>query len=248
MNRISHFILLLIATLVAGCQTTHQSGHPQTNGITQIATLDALMAGGYDGHATLAKLRHHGDFGLGTYDRLDGEMILLDGNFHQVRVDGKSYTPDFDCTSPFACVTHFQLDTMEVVREPLTMMALQNRVDALIPDQNIFCAIKVRGIYNRMKTRSVSAQIEPYRPLAEVTKDQTVFDYTDVRGTLVGFRCPPFVQGLNVVGYHLHFISDDRKTGGHVLDFELSEGEIEIDSEHEFFHVLLPETRGTGGL
>jgi len=237
----------MVAMIASGCQTTYQAGSAKRNGITQIATLDALMAGGYDGHTSLAELRQYGDFGLGTYDRLDGEMILLDGRFHQVRVDGASYSPDPSCTSPFACVTDFQLDKMEVVHQSLTMKSLQSRIDELVPDQNTFCAIKVRGHFKMMKARSVAAQNEPYRSLAEVTKEQTVFELADVRGTLAGFRCPPFVQGLNVVGYHLHFISDDQTAGGHVLDFELTEGEIELDSEHDYFNVLLSETHRAGG-
>ncbi len=51
----------------------------------------------------------------------------------------------------------------------------------------------------------------------------------DISGTIVGFRCPPFVQGINVSGYHLHFISRNREKGGHVLEFEIESAECAID-------------------
>lgn len=233
------FCILFLVIHLAGCQTTALV-EKKPNGITQVATIEALSAGAYDGNVPLAELRKHGDFGLGTFDKLDGEMVLLNGTFHQGRVDGRSYTPPAECLTPFACVTFFQLDKMEVLRSPMPKQAVQDKIDSMIPDTNIICAIKIRGTFSRLKTRSVAAQEKPYPVLAEVIKTQTVFDHENIAGTLVGFRTPPYLKTLNAAGYHFHFISDDKSTGGHVLEFELAKGELEIDSDHEYYNVLLP--------
>jgi len=47
-----------------------------------------------------------------------------------------------------------------------------------------------------------------------------------------------YVKGINVPGYHLHFISDDKTKGGHILKFELLNGECEIDILNQYFLTL----------
>jgi acetolactate decarboxylase len=70
--------------------------------------------------------------------------------------------------------------------------------------------------------------------LTEVTKNQAVFEFHDIEGTIVGFRCPPYVSGINVPGYHLHFLTKDRAAGGHVLDFIVGDASMYIDDTSEF--------------
>jgi len=91
-----------------------------------------------------------------------------------------------------------------------------------------------------VKARSVPAQKKPYPQLAEVVKTQPVFELTDVSGTMVGFWCPSFVKGVNVPGYHLHFLRADGKKGGHVLDFIVENATMEVDDSREF-SLILPE-------
>lgn len=230
----SLFVALAIAFILAGCRS------PAPNGITQVATIDALLTGVYDGHMSLKELRKHGDFGIGTFGALDGEMILLDGVFYQIRADGKVSKPDLSIRTPFACVTKFAADSMEIIGEPVDMKKLEDRIDEIVPQPNRFCAFIVRGDFVSIRTRSVPAQKKPYPPLAEVTKNQPVFSLSKVRGTLIGFRSPPFVKGVNVPGYHMHFLADDLSGGGHVLEFELSRGTLEADTVHEWLNVFLP--------
>ena len=92
------------------------------------------------------------------------------------------------------------------------------------PPKTCFYAVMIQGEFSYVKTRSVPAQEKPYPPLAEVTKNQPTFEFTDVTGTMVGFRCPPYVTGINVPGYHLHFLTDDRTAGGHLLEFTVAPG------------------------
>jgi len=225
---------LVVALSVFGCRAA------PSNGITQVATIDALLAGVYDGHMSLATLSQYGDFGIGTFEGLDGEMILLDGTFYKVRADGKVYRPPLSERTPFACVTSFLPDCRETISTPIDMKALESRIDALAPQPNRFCAFIVRGHFRHVRARSVPAQKKPYPPLAEVTKHQPVFRLSNVSGALVGFRSPEFVKGVNVPGFHLHFLADDLSGGGHVLDFELRRGILEADTIHDWLNVYLP--------
>ncbi len=242
MRRIALVVVTVLwVALLPGCQTSAPKG------ITQVATIDALLAGVYDGHTSLQTLRRYGDFGIGTFAGLDGEMVLLDGRFYQIRADGKVYRPPLSALTPFACVTTFVPDRREPITSRTDMKALQERIDALAPEQNGFCAFVVRGDFRRVLVRSVPAQTKPYRPLAEVTKDQPVFTLAEVRGILVGFRSPPFVKGVNVPGYHVHFIADDLSGGGHVLELEITRGVLEADTVHEWLNIYLPPASASFG-
>jgi len=213
---------------------------PVTNRITQTSTIDALLAGDYDGFVTGAELLKYGDFGIGTFHRLDGEMILSGGAIYQVRADGKVYRPDLDIEAPFATVCFFQPDRNFSITEPQDFKGTQRHIDKMAPDRNVFLAIRVAGRFATMRVRSVPSQSKPYMPLAEVVKHQSVYNYVDIEGTLIGFRNPPFVKGLNVPGYHFHFISRDAVVGGHVLDFNMDSGQVELDMANRFL-LILPE-------
>lgn len=227
--------LLLLASMLPGCSTCPH------NGITQVATIDALLAGGYDGHMSLKTLRGYGDTGIGTFEGLDGEMLLLDGRFYQVRADGKVYQPADTVSTPFACVTVFVPDCIRPIKTPTDMMALEALVDELVPRKNSFCVFTLSGTFSRVRTRSVPAQKKPYPPLSEVTSRQPVFAIGPVSGKVVGFRSPSFVKGVNVPGYHLHFLADDLSCGGHILDFALIDGVLRADTVHEWMNIYLPK-------
>ena len=194
--------------LVSGC------GTPPRNTLFQTSTIDALLAGVYDGHISCLRLLKHGDFGIGTFDQLDGEMVVLEGTIYQVKGDGKVYKPDLNGKTPFAAMCDFNPEKTISINTHTDYKRLETLIDEAAPNQNLFYAIRVTGQFRSMKTRSVPAQKKPYPPLKEVTPNQPEFDMNNVFGTIVGFRCPPYVNGINVPGYHLHFISRDRTQGG----------------------------------
>ena len=214
---------------------------PTRNTVNQTSTIDALLAGVYDGDQSLRELRQHGDLGIGTYDNLNGEMILLDGEFYQVKADGRVYAPDLRGETPFAAVCSFQPEKACAIPEGTDLAGVENLIDREAPNQNQFCAIRIEGQFKTMRTRSVPAQQRPFPPLKKVAATQPVFDMENVAGTVVGFRCPPFVAGVNVPGYHLHFISQDRARGGHVLAFELVTGTAQVELLNRL-EMRLPET------
>ena len=209
----------------------------------QTSTIDALLDGNYDGEVSFAQLAERGDFGLGTLDALDGEMIALDGGFYQIKSDGRAYSIPGQTKTPFAVVTFFEPALSETLDAIEDLAALCAHIDRFFGDASICCAVRVDGHFERVKTRSVPRQHEPYPPLADVVENQPVFELSDVRGSLVGFRFPDYAQGLNVAGYHFHFITADRSAGGHVLECRLRSGELRLDQEADL-QVELPSGVG----
>ena len=208
--------------------------------VFQVSTINALLQGVYDGAITCGDLKNQGDFGIGTFEGLDGEMVELDSSIYQIKADGKVYSPGNEVKSPFATVTFFETDSRQPVKDLISINSLQQMLDKMLPNKNIIYAIRLDGVFKYVKTRSVPGQEKPYPSLAEVTKSQPTFEYENIRGTLVGFWCPQYLQGINVPGYHLHFISEDRKHGGHLLNCRLAEGLLQVDRSEDF-HMMLPE-------
>ena len=218
-----------LCLLLSGCSTTTEDI------VFQTSTIDALLAGLYDGDMSCRHLLKHGDFGIGTFDRLDGEMVLLDGNIYQVKSDGKVYVPNLSLKTSFATVCQFDADRTIPIKTGSDYEAIRSLINKYAPNQNIFCAIKITGQFKAMRTRSVPAQAKPYPPLREATSNQPEFRMEDISGTIVGFRCPAYVKGINVPGYHLHFISNDRTQGGHVLSVETADCKCHIDVLNQYF-------------
>ena len=184
----------------------------------QASTIGALLDGAYEGDLSFAELAEHGDLGLGTVNRLDGEMIALDGEFLRADVEGRIHPVPAAARTPFAVVTRFEPTVDAELSGPLDHQALLVRLDDLAPAGTSSCAVRLDGRFESVRARSVPAQEPPYRPLTEVVAEQNVFELHEVDGTMLGFRFPAYVEGIEVAGYHLHFVSEDRQRGGHVLD------------------------------
>ena len=208
--------------------------------VYQVSTIDALLNGVYDGEITYGQMAEHGDFGLGTFEGLDGEMVAVDGEFLQVRADGKVYPVSPDQTTPFAAVTFFDPDLAFAVENVASFEDLKAQILKQIPDPNRFYAILIKGDFSHVKTRSVPKQDKPYPPLAEVAKHQPEFEFNNVSGLLAGFYCPEFVQKINVTGFHLHFLNTEKTGGGHLLEVSMAKGDAALDMTPAFF-MLLPD-------
>jgi acetolactate decarboxylase len=189
----------------------------------QVSTIDALMQGVFDGIQTVGEIRKRGDFGIGTFDALDGEMIALDGIVYQAKADGRIYTVGDSQTTPFATVTYFDRDQSITTGKPMNLSVFSSTMAGRLPTGNMVYAVRMDGIFPSMKVRAIPVQHKPYPTLANASATQSVYTYTDASGTVVGFYTPVFFKGINVAGYHLHFISDDRKIGGHILDLTVPE-------------------------
>jgi acetolactate decarboxylase len=211
----------------------------------QSSAIAALMQGVFDGSMTYEELASHGDFGIGTFNSLDGEMVEIDGQFYQVKADGLVYLVNDFMKTPFAVVTDFapnkETKFYASGNGSANLTMLQRYLDGQMPSENIFYAIRVRGLFDYIKTRSVPAQAKPYPTLAEAIENQTVFEMFNQSGTMVGFWYPAFANGINVQGYHFHFLNDKRTAGGHVLDLQLKNASVAFDYALELFMDLPQE-------
>ncbi|MEX2309613.1 MAG: acetolactate decarboxylase [Pirellulales bacterium] len=197
--------------------------------LVQFSLLAALAADDYSGGAPLRDVLTSGDFGVGTFDRLDGEMIVLDGKIYQALADGTVREADLRGTTPFAAVTFFEEDGRIDDFSAATLEHLDQQLDRRLPRRNWPYAIRIDGQFTEVTVRSVPEQTPPYRPLVEVVKEQPTWEHRNINGTLVGLRCPAWMGTLNVSGYHWHFLSDDRDIGGHVLECNLDRGKLVYD-------------------
>ncbi len=230
----------MIAACVAlsGCQPA-----AQRDSLYQVSLNDALLAGEYDGVKTIGDVRRHGDLGLGTFDRLDGEMIVLDGVVYQAKADGRVLVARDDQTTPFAAVAWFKPEFRVSIRQADTMESLGRQIDAALPGVNWFYALRIDGTFDRITIRSIPPQRPPYPPVTELAEQFVVWELRDVAGTLVGLRSPAYSKGINMPGHHWHFISDDRSAGGHVEALRLKDVEVQVDRLTRWI-VDLPDDEG----
>ena len=197
----------------------------------QAALLQSLILGHYDGAVPVKDLKGQGDFGIGTFDALNGELIMLEGRVYQVNGQGKVIKAEDHWKVPFADVFFFETDRTLSLKDISSLDELRERTDDFIKSwgPNYFYGIRIHGTFDKIYARSEKAQQKPYQRLDEVMKkDQVEFHFAHTEGTLIGLYCPSFIGGLNMPGYHFHYLSDDRKVGGHVFDLCLKEGKAEF--------------------
>jgi len=226
---------MLILLLTSGCQEkTVELGEEKKDVLYQVSTLNALIEGNFKGSETINNLKENGDFGIGTFDSLDGELVMLEGEVYQVKYTGEVLKVENDMKVPFAAVTNFEKDINKELMNISDYNELIKELDGMINNKELFYAFKIDGSFDYIKTRSVPPQEEPYPLLSEVTKKQPVFEYENVEGSLVGFWCPDYVGQINVPGYHLHFISTDKTMGGHLLEVSFDQGYAYADITADF--------------
>lgn len=193
----------------------------------QHGTLGALMAGMMQGTTAIGELLEYGDFGIGTLHGLDGEVVILNGEAYQGRSDGALIKLTGSELTPYAAVTKFAADQSFAVRN-LESEAVKQLLLEKLPSHNLFGGVKLSGTFEKMHIRIMPKQEPPYQRLVEVSKNQPEFTAENIRGTIVGFYTPALFQGVAAAGFHLHFIDDARKFGGHILDFTVAEAEAEV--------------------
>ena len=214
---------------------------PET--VYQVALLQSLAQGHFDGMITVGELKAHGDTGIGTFDGLNGEMIVLDGVVYQAIGDGSIVIPPDSETVPFSNVTFFEPDLQMQLADVPNMASLQGLLNRTVEENgsNLFYIVKITGEFPSIKVRSEFKQEKPYRELdVALAADQIEFDYENIRGTMIGLYCPNFMSGLNSAGWHFHFITEDRTRGGHVLQVSVSSADAAFDTTPSFT-LALPE-------
>ena len=241
----------MCAAAFTGCakESSAEVSPQERDVIYQVSLLQGLTYGDYHGSVTAKELKQHGDTGIGTFDRLNGELILLDGVIYRAAGDGSVEVVSDDETIPFSNVTFMDADESKSLKEISDLGALYSELDQMVEERgkNRFYMVQISGMFREMNVRSEYAQEEPYKPLAEVLEyDQTFFDYEDIEGTLVGLYCPPYLSDLNAVGWHLHFISKDKTKGGHVLGLKIEDVVLTWD-DTDAFEMKIPQNEMFAG-
>ncbi|WEV44640.1 acetolactate decarboxylase [Streptococcaceae bacterium ESL0687] len=194
-------------------------------------TLSALMSGLYAGNLTIGELLTHGDFGIGTIDSIDGELIILDGRAFQAKGDKTITELSDDSLVPYAAVIFHTPEVIGIERSEINSTDLAKKMESYFEGFNLFRSIKVEGLFKEMKVRMITRS-ESGKRFASVAKNQPEYIEENVRGTIVGIWTPEMFHGVSLAGYHLHFISDDYSFGGHVMSYVLEEGRFELGPVH----------------
>ena len=206
----------------------------------QVSTSTALVEGVYGGVVTIGELKQHGGFGLGTFDGLDGEMLALDGHFYQVLGDGTVREARDDAKAPFAVVTEFRAERELVLDHVESFDDLTAQLDLKRDTGNLFFAVRIDGHFSEIRTRAL-CRTPSGVSLVDATAHQPEFALTDVSGTAVGFWTPLYARTINVAGWHLHFVTGDRTSGGHVLDCQATDLRVQMQDLADV-RIAIPET------
>ena len=227
---------LLMATLLTGTMlfNTASAAPAHTKdreSIYQVALLQSLAMGYFDGSISVKDLKKHGDTGIGTFEGLNGEMIVLDGVVYRANQDCEINVMGDKETVPFSNVTFFDKDISVKLADVPDKAALEKILNETLDKKgrNSFYMVKISGDFNEILVRSEKGTTEPYPTLVEALKTQKEITPQNISGTIVGLYCPDFMSSLNSTGWHFHFISADKKIGGHVLDLNLKSGEAQLD-------------------
>ena len=196
------------------------------NEVFQTGLMSQLLDGVYDGEMTIGELLSHGNFGVGTFNGLDGEMVVLDGACYQVRHDGSVSVPDLTDQTPYAVVTNFVPMIKRELPQNMLRKSTAQVLDNFTVSKNYMYAIKIYGEFEWVRTRTVVKQEKPYPKMVAATENEDIVQFDNLSGTIVGFRTPIYEQGISVPGCHAHFIDDDRTHGGHVVDFKLKSAQV----------------------
>lgn len=211
----------------------------EDNHIYQYSLLNALMDGVCESGVTVSKFLQKGNMGLGTFVRMDGELLSLDGKVYQLQSEGRVREADGNEQIPFGVATNFVPQVTKKVSLP-DKSAIDKELENFDNHStNLFLTYRINGRFSHVKARTVKGQEYKGQPLSELGDKQFVATYEDIEGTIVGFRSPKSWQGFSVAGEHLHFISKDRKAGGHVLEIEASDVSMSMATASNI-HVELP--------
>jgi acetolactate decarboxylase len=209
-------LLPLLLTFAFGCSSSKNGTGKNENQLYQYGVIDGLLAGAFDGDLSIEKLKEHGDFGIGTFNRADGELIAFGGDVYRVNYSGAIMKVENDST-PFAAVVKFQPDTSFTINSVASYEKIQSIISAILNPNSIY-AIHLSGSFDSLTTRAIAAAQNPYPTLSElVATSQHLFHYDNLSGDCIGFLIPDYMGRINIPGFHFHFLSADHLKGGHVF-------------------------------
>ena len=229
-------IVISLVTMLCSCGNTNSNVSDRET-INQISLLQGLLDGDYYGSISIENIKKLGDIGIGTFDKLNGELIMIDGIVYRAKANCEIEVPKNDETIPFSNVTFFDNDFEEKVSNVSTfndLVAILNK-EVKKEGTNNFYFARIDASFNKIKVRSEYAQSEPYKPLVKVLEtDQVVKEFDNIEGTIVALYCPTYMKELNNYGWHMHFVSKDKTKGGHVFETDINSATIKYDITKNF--------------
>jgi acetolactate decarboxylase len=235
--------LLAIFVCAASVPGYAQVSEPKGT-LFQVSTLAGLERGFFYPVTNVGQMKQHGNIGVGAFEGMDGELLILDGQAYNAMYDGKVVPVEDQSPIVYGAVALLNADRTASLQNVASYEQLQKSLEKLLPDRNIFYVFKIQATFNYLKIRSTAKQEKPYPGLASVVKNQSTFEFSNIKGTLIGFRCPAYIQGIYAPGFHLHFISEDRQKGGHLLEANLADLTAQIGYLTQM-HLLLPDNDAT---
>ena len=208
----------------------------------QYSTFGALMRGGFEGELLAKDLENYGDFGLGTFNNIDGELVAYDGKFYQIELSGKLTLVNNAIKTPFANVVFFKPNADFKITKIKNYKSLGKKIGKILKNKNIPYAIAIEGVFKKLHLRSLKSQTKPFKNLKEASKEQNEYYMENVEGVLIGFWYPMYFSGITVPHYHFHFVNKERTKGGHVLNASITSAMARFMSIEEF-NLKLPITK-----
>jgi acetolactate decarboxylase len=229
--KISLVLFLIISLLLTSCREECISDQIDENSdaITQYGSKAGFLERSYVGTTTYEEIKKQGDFAIGTFNYVDGEMAAINNNFMRIPASGEVHPASDSLMAPFAVIKHFKVDNSLMINEEKSMNEIWSIVKEAFTDTSKPIAIKVTGSFASVKARSIHKETEPFQSLPEIVANQVIFNLEDVSGSMIGYWFPKYMDGVNFPGFHFHFLNDDLTKGGHLLDCIIKQGEIEID-------------------
>ena len=242
--------LCSLSIMIWSCQSTEKPDQPailqeqiqKPDTYFQYSIWWAFVNKVFDGDLKVSTLKTKGDIGLGSFDFLDGEMVMVDGIPYRIREDGEITIGADDDEIVYANAAFFDEDGSFTINEIINFDGLRSKINQNLPSHNFFYAFKIHGTFKSLKLGGLNKQEKPFDDGLDVLiPNRPVFEGENITGTMIGFYCPAFIGNINVAGYHFHFISDDLKMGGHVMDF-ISEQPLKVPYDRiADYHFQVPD-------
>ena len=234
-------VMVFCGSMVISNLAKVSQSHADRGSMYQVSTMNALAQGAFEGIQPVSELKKHGDFGIGTFDGLDGEMIVLNGNVYHAMANGSVRIAMDSETTPFSEVAYFNRDFSVTEDHLLNYSEFASDLSAKLPSENGIYSVKIHAEFPSITVRAIPRQEPPYISLLAASANESVYTYQNMTGTIVGFYEPEYLSGVGAPGYHLHFISDDGKHGGHILDMTVPSGTVAEFGTLHGFTMILPE-------
>lgn len=212
--------------------------------IYQVSTLQALMLGYSKAVISVSELLKHGEIGLGTFTDVDGEMIVLDGTCYRAMENGDVVIAEPERGVPFSTVCKMPESRPIEFGQMNNITELKNALNNIIDSHfglNSMHMARIDGEFEVVDARSESGYESVHVDLKTILgKTQRAFKFEKIKGTLVCVYFPDYMDGINASGWHVHFVSDDKKHGGHVFEIVMKSGKGQI-SKINSIELKLPD-------